>query len=268
MLKRLVMKYFPVAILAVLIVAILGVSRYAEGHKAENQKDAQTSSPKAVVTPNNASKGTQEAGKSEHSPDWFDTFTWPDGVTAWALLLTLLVIDWESTETRMAAQGALLSAQALINAERPWIVMTIEPGKETNEFLLKAVNRGRTPAAILSAGEGLAIIEPETVLPMIPEYSRIKKHEAPVMVVQGEYQIVLRFNRNHLRGMCKDRDQFVQIAGCSQFTYVFGNVVYRDSLAPPYAVPHETRWCCMVWLTDDPDEFFFTDGSAEYTKHT
>jgi hypothetical protein len=189
----------------------------------------------------------------------------------WLVIVAALtggVIGWQSIETRKAAQGAFLNAQAVINSERPWIVMTIEPGKKPNEFLLKAVNRGRTPAAILSAGEGVAIIEPGTPLPAVPEYTRVKKYEAPVMLIQGEYQTVLEFDRKHLRSLCDDRERFVKIEECSQMTYIFGNVRYRDLLGADEADPHETRWCCTVWLMDEEDELFFTEGSGEYTKHT
>jgi hypothetical protein len=51
-------------------------------------------------------------------------------------------------------------------------------------------------------------------------------------------------------------------------TYVFGKVTYRDLLAPPGTDPHETRWCCMFWLMEEQDQFFFSEGSEEYTKHT
>ncbi len=73
MLKRLALKYWPVAVLFTCIVTVLCMSRYA--------------------------------GLTEHPASWVETFAWPNGVTAWALLLTLLAIAWQSAETRAAARA-------------------------------------------------------------------------------------------------------------------------------------------------------------------
>jgi hypothetical protein len=80
MLKRLDSKYLPMILLVLSIVAILCLSRHAGGDKAS----------------------------------WIETFAWPNGVTAWALLLTLMVIAWQSTEARDAAKATRDAAQATL----------------------------------------------------------------------------------------------------------------------------------------------------------
>jgi hypothetical protein len=115
MLKRLTLKYWTLALLFIFIVAVLGMSRYAEHRKAENQKYAQAGSPESAVCECNAGKSTEKASQPKYPPSWIDTFTWPEGVTAWALLLTLLVIAWQSAETHAAAKAtedAVLEAKA------------------------------------------------------------------------------------------------------------------------------------------------------------
>jgi hypothetical protein len=112
MLKRLTLKYWPMALLLVLIVAVLCMSRYAENRKANYQNNAEAVGPKASVTQNNLSKGIQSTNKPEHSQSWIDTFTWPEGATAWALFLTLLVIAWQSVETHAAAEATVASVEA------------------------------------------------------------------------------------------------------------------------------------------------------------
>ena len=97
-------KYWPVVLLVALIGAVLYMSRYAENCKAEHQEHAQGSSPNAVISPNSNGQGAQNTNEAHQCPSWIDTFAWPEGVTAWSLLLTLLVIAWQSTETREAAQ--------------------------------------------------------------------------------------------------------------------------------------------------------------------
>ena len=112
MLKRLALKYWPLALLFVLIVTVLCMSRYAENRKAENQEYAQSCSPKAPISPPDADKGTKPTNKPKYSPSWVDTFAWPEGVTAWALFLTLLVIAWQSVETHAAAEATAAGVES------------------------------------------------------------------------------------------------------------------------------------------------------------
>lgn len=110
-------------LLLTLIVAVLCMSRYAESHKTDHQDNTQASRPETPISKNDASKGTKNTDKPQHPPSWIETFTWPDGVTAWALLLTLLVIAWQSAETRAAA----IATEA-----------SVEAGKETAKRQLRA----------------------------------------------------------------------------------------------------------------------------------
>jgi hypothetical protein len=174
MLRRFVSKYCPLAVLVVLIVAILGMSRYAERRKANHQSDTQPCSPQTSIPPNNAAKGTQKTDKPKDAPSWIETFTWPEGVTAWALLLTLVIITWQSVETRAAAQGAFLNAQAVIDSERAWMIPKITQPDETefmqavtmeDGFLIPIeivfTNLGTTPAI---ARRGLMEITSESIV--------------------------------------------------------------------------------------------------------
>lgn len=48
--------------------------------------------------------------KQEHPgwvpPNWYHIFSWPEGVTTWAVILTLLAIAEQTSETRKAAEAA------------------------------------------------------------------------------------------------------------------------------------------------------------------
>jgi hypothetical protein len=127
MLKRLALKYWPMLLFVLLIVAILCMSRYAENREAENPNNGRVSSPQATISPRDAGQGTQNANKPWHYPSWVDIFTWPEGATVWALFLTLLVIAWQSTETRAAAQSAERQIALQSVAMRQWV--NIEPIK-------------------------------------------------------------------------------------------------------------------------------------------
>jgi hypothetical protein len=85
--KRLASKYWPMILLVISIIAILCLSRYARGGMTS----------------------------------WVETLAWPNGVSVCALLLTLVVIAWQSTEARDAAQTSRDSIRLQELALRQWV---------------------------------------------------------------------------------------------------------------------------------------------------
>src|SRR5208283_1899320 len=134
MLKRLALNYWQLVLLVIFIGAIFYMSRYAENRKAEHQDNAQGCSPIAVISPNGNGHGTQNANKPHQYPMWIDTFAWPEGATTWALFLTLIVIAWQSSETKIlegsvaaakdSAEAAKDQIQLVMEKERPRIQIT------------------------------------------------------------------------------------------------------------------------------------------------
>jgi len=114
------MKYLPLAILFILVVAILLMSHYAETRKYEHLHNAGNVNG-VPLTADETQKSTQKTGESEHPPSWIETFAWPEGATAWALLLTLFVIAWQSAETRDAAQASRASIRLQEAGMRQWV---------------------------------------------------------------------------------------------------------------------------------------------------
>src|ERR1700733_6120866 len=132
MLKTFALRYWSLAVLVVLVIAILAMSRYTEHRKEANKNSAHQSSPSTPISPDDASKTGENAGKAEYPPSWVDTFAWPEGATVWALFLTLFVIAWQSAETREAANAAKTSAEAaleqgglIVASERAWMIPKI-----------------------------------------------------------------------------------------------------------------------------------------------
>jgi hypothetical protein len=180
MLKRLFSRYWQMALLIALIGAVLYMSRYAENRKAQEGDDAQGSSPRAAVGPPDGNKGAQNADKPHHHPDWIDTFAWPEGATTWALLLTLIVIGWQSTETRVAARGseksaeaALRTVQIMADSERPWIVAHMEQANRSClldngnvRFTWTVKNVGKSPAKLIESG---AMVSLDTIGPSVDQ---------------------------------------------------------------------------------------------------
>ncbi len=161
MLKSLALRYWPIAVLGVLVIAILTMSRYAENRKASAPGHTEPCSPTATVAPYDAYKATNDTGKPQNPPSWIDTFAWPEGATVWALLLTLFVIAWQSAETREAARASLKSVKVMERQAdlmedtakrqlRAYVGLTETAVKFTDDGKLEAQmffkNGGQTPA--------------------------------------------------------------------------------------------------------------------------
>jgi hypothetical protein len=112
MLKRWALNYWPLAVLVVLVAAVLCMSQYAESRKAQYQNHAQVGSSKTSIAPPEADPNSNKANNTQQLPSWIESFTWTDGVTTWVLCLTLLVIGWQSNETRRTAQATADAANA------------------------------------------------------------------------------------------------------------------------------------------------------------
>src|ERR1035441_5611771 len=67
------------------------------------EQDARQTAPIAnrSVAPNAQGNQAQEAPKypERNPPFWFRFFTWPEGVTVWAIILTLIVIAEQTQQT-------------------------------------------------------------------------------------------------------------------------------------------------------------------------
>ena len=235
-----------------------------------------------VISVDNRYSGNQDKGSQEETKGWHKFVEFPEGITAWALILTLVVIGIQaiimqqhaghlktlSESAADNAEAARLNAQAIINSERPWVVIKIDrDGRLPNFFRVRAENRGRTPAAILSAREGCAEVTETAELQMSPAYSKVKQFKEPLLLMSGESQGISDLSPDHVKS-----GYFPDFADWEKIGYIFGSVVYRDLLDTPDAPEHETRWCCKLDpdLSGeiDADDLYLIQGPERYTRHT
>ena len=120
-------------------------------------------------------KDTQS--RHDYLPWWYVLVAWPEGITAWAIIATGLVIAWQSTETRKSAQAAFLNTQALITSERPWLVAYFVRTEETTvpddgiaTFQWEVKNVGRTPAVVKEWAARVVFNIDTEPLPDHPDY--------------------------------------------------------------------------------------------------
>jgi hypothetical protein len=191
-------------------------------------------------------------------------------------ILTCVVICWQSVETRRAANAsknsasaALLSIQAFINSERPWIQVIVERQREG--YLIwdvKAINRGRTPAQIVSESFNYSIVGCLEFPPMPPEHSRPTVYTEPKILLPNEPFTLRTLTRREL-GLSHGSEQSNLFDKHELEAYVFGIVFYRDVLGGADSILHETHWCLsgMSWQKEEGLLLFNSDIDG-YVKHT
>ncbi|MGB8030086.1 MAG: hypothetical protein WCF30_10515 [Terracidiphilus sp.] len=133
------------------------------------------------VSPPNHVENCQkcEADAEWHFPGWYRTFRWPDGVTTWALVLTLLTLAEQSRQTSISAKAAARGIEIQERAQRAWLVIhsamkDYEPSVADKQlrFWWAIENRGHMTAQILATQCRYELVEddPTLNLPPIPDY--------------------------------------------------------------------------------------------------
>jgi hypothetical protein len=169
-----------------------------------------------------------------------------------------------------SAQAALLHAQSIIGAERPWLLISAEPAQhKENSFTVMATNRGRSPAAIVATAEQIRIVVDETHLPVAPAYEK-KEPVAPlvpIILLPGESAGIKPFSREDLRGICQSDEVFKRVEDWEERVFLYGKVIYRDLVAPDDTKVHETNWCCW-YIHGRLKSGLVIAGPREYNLHT
>jgi hypothetical protein len=172
-----------------------------------------------------------------------------------------------ATET---AQAALLHAQALLNAERPWILVTAEPSRGVeSSFDITATNRGRSPATITSALDQVLFAVDEAHLPSVTEFKPVESGArfVPVILLPGEAATLKTFRREDVKGLCGSDERFAGIESWNERLFLCGKVAYTDLIAPAGKQAHETNWCSW-YIHGKQRSALVPAGPAELNAHT
>jgi hypothetical protein len=196
------------------------------------------------------------------------------------IMLALSVLKKIERQTRSAeaaaaaaavsAQAALLNAQAIIDAERPWLLISVEPslGVE-NSFIVMVTNRGRTPASIVSISEQIGIAIDESRLPSSPVYDKEEPTAPliPIILLPGESSGIKPFRRDEARGVCGSDEQFKRVENWDEKVFLYGRIIYRNLIAPADQRMHETSWCCW-YIHGRQKSGLVIAGPPGYNLHT
>jgi hypothetical protein len=169
-----------------------------------------------------------------------------------------------------SAHAALMNAQAVLHAERSWILISVEASRSAeNSFTVVASNRGRTPAKIVEIAERSRIAIDEMHLPGVPEYAEEKRSTpfTPIILLPGESAAIKPFCREDARGLCDSEERYRRIETWEEKIYIYGKVIYRDLIAPADSQAHETNWCCW-YIHGRQNSGLVIAGPPEYNTHT
>ena len=169
-----------------------------------------------------------------------------------------------------SSHAALMNAQAILHAERSWILISVEPSPSAeNSFTIMATNRGRTPANIIETAERTRIAIDEKHLPNSPEYTD-EKRDVPftlIILLPGESTAIKPFCRDDARGLCDSEERYRRIETWEEKIFLYGKVIYRDLTAPADSQAHETNWCCW-YIHGRQNSGLVISGPPEYNTHT
>ena len=168
------------------------------------------------------------------------------------------------------AHAALLHAQSIINAERPWLTIAVEPTLGVQDsFNVIATNRGRSPATITSALDQVLFAADEAHLPAASAFNPAEQKTPfmPIILLPGEYAAIKTVKREDAKELCGSDEKFTSIEAWEEKLFLRGKVLYNDLIAPAGNPAHETNWCCW-YIHGRQKSALVMAGSPELNSHT
>jgi hypothetical protein len=287
-----------VVLVAILQAVVAVAAKPVEHPTAKSQAAPVAASPAPMPqsAPGTDSAGSLRDYQTPHitianPPPAPSMWTWQEQVT-WAANLVLVVLGYVGIMMALSllkkierqtgyaeavveaasssAHAALLNAQAVIHAERPWILITVEPSRSMeNSFTVMATNRGRTPARIIEILDRHQIAIDEKRLPYSPEYLNEKRAAqfAPIILLPGEFAAIKPFCRDDVKALCDSEERFKRIETWEEKVFLYGKVVYQDLISASDDEAHETNWCCW-YIHGRQNSGLVIAGPHEYNSHT
>jgi hypothetical protein len=175
------------------------------------------------------------------------------------------LLTWQNILTRKAANAALLNAKAVINSERPWVIVKAEPSSyKKGGFILTGAVRGRTPARIVEIYSHRTFVDQPDNLPPSPKYELPVIAPKEPLLGDGESFKIAEVNPAAL--VDEEWKAKHPNFNSNQFLCFYGIVRYEDCVATGQEKLHETRWCFSYFAMEDND--LHPIGPEEYCRKT
>lgn len=186
-------------------------------------------------------------------------------------------IERQTRYLEAAAQAAAESAQAALDhvkaaarAERPWILVSVEPSRSIeNGFVVVAANRGRSPARIESLEDAITSAVDEDHLPSAPKFAKpeFPAPVSPIILLPGESSRIKFFRRDDVKEFCGTEEKFKRVENWEEKIFLYGRILYVDFMSPGDEPKHETSWCCW-YIHGRQKSGMVMAGTPAYNQHT
>jgi hypothetical protein len=247
-------KNWPIILLAIALIAILGVSCYTNPSYQGKQDAPGSSAPSARLAQNVTGYSGQPADSSANPPVGLGRlFAWPEGVTVLAVILTLFFIAWQAILTRQSIESADASSRRELRAYLTVVIgpatyqvrRAVEDGGDLRFGCDPIIlNTGRTPARKIQFKARAAILP----------WPLPKETHLPEGIDEGTGDNILGAQQNAnmfavVEGFCQDGDiQAIKDGFGAKALYVWGKITYEDV----FGDVHYTRFCQHIyWTMDD-----------------
>lgn len=251
----------------------------AAADKNQPQSAKAPSPPPAPSAVNQQTAPAQEDRASDNPKSYLSRLFSPENLPNIGLVIagivgifialrTLKTIERQTKATEDAAEAALLSAKALLDAERPWLSVTVEQTKGSAPLYRFSVkNLGRTPAMVIGTSTVRVVCE---ALPEVAEYpdgmsavesAREESGEARLLAPDESWRFIAMDMSGLEPGWPLGQLAFDDLKAGKRNFFYFGKVQYRDVFAP--AVLHETHFCYIYKLAD-----FLPFSKPGYNRYT
>lgn len=277
-------KYLAILVVALFAIEAMPAHNQVSSKRAAHQSQQSAQQPStptiAPITNNQATTHYQQQSGSKPK-GWHKLITWPEGITAWLIMLTLGAIIWQACETRKAAEAArdaakaaLLQANHMVTSERAWMIAqpcnpNIPPeieGMTTGirhvGFSVRFKNVGKTPAFLLEIRYSGKVLHSNEHLPDVhPEYEEreIFKWEGEGLPLLPQDNIL----ENHVNTWAKEP---VVITRGFDVLWVYGYIKYRDAFGK-----NRETWFCYRWVHEIEGwqtSGFIAGGPDSYNRAT
>jgi hypothetical protein len=168
------------------------------------------------------------------------------------------------------AQAAVLQVHATIRAERPWVLIAVEPSLSIeNGFAVTATNRGRSPARIVNTVDKITTAIDQAHLPETPQYDDAAPNAAlaSVILLPGESIGIKTFSRENVKSVCLTEEKLNRVERWQEHILLYGKVTYKDLVTLEEKQTYESSWCCW-YIHGRQKSGMVMAGPPKYNRHT
>jgi hypothetical protein len=275
-------KYLPIVAAVALIIAVVFVARYNKDYDASGKgydaKCVDASEPSTGVGSFvcTIQPGQEAQNGKSGSAWWHILLTWPEGITTWAVILTLGAITWQAFLMRKHAEhfeklaGAThKQANHMVASERAWIIVStsfphgIEDGSQSKILRVKWAmkNVGKTPARLLEFDAVASRADLGVTFPDPPRYSGSPRNLNRLLLVPND-----SFGWTWMiegDALTPEEIQEVEI-GAKLMIISYGYIKYLDD----FGNAHTTRFCQRYAVNAKTREARFESHTEAPTSYT